>query len=102
MTWTITEVPGSAQHGYNLSVRSANSWLPFTATTSLTLDPAPNPPGQISAAGSYTSPRQCVGLFMTNGPATATTIDASFSGSDCREQDGILTTFSGRVQLTKQ
>ncbi len=102
MTWTLAEMPLTAHRVYDAQITSANPALVFSATTAISIQPNPAPPGSVSGAGTYLSTGGCVGRFTTDGPVTVTTIDADFSGSDCDPVTGLSVSFSGRVQLTKQ
>src|SRR5207247_1221109 len=49
----------------------------------------------------YTSPRGCTGDFVVLADATATLLDGTFTGADCRQGLGRVV-FDGVVHLTKR
>jgi hypothetical protein len=96
-TWTFEVVPQTNRRQFRATIQSTNSWLPITATSTVVLNPSPEPPGQIAATGTYASPRGCTGDFATLGDANATTITGTFRGGDC---DRVA--FDGAMRLTKR
>ena len=95
-TWTFEVVPQTNLQTFRASVRADHGWLPITTIGSTALVPGNTPPAQISTQGGYDSPRGCRGTFGSFGTATATRIDADFTGVDCNQ-----TTFAGRIVLMK-
>ena len=69
--------------------------LTMQTTGTTALSPTNAPPTQISTHGEFDSPRGCRGTFGSVGDASATRIEADFTGTDCPS------TFTGRVVLTK-
>jgi len=96
MTWTFEVVPQTNLQTFRASLRSDHGWLPISTIGSTALVPGNTPPAQISTQGGYDSPRGCRGTFGSFGTATATRIDADFTGVDCNRA-----TFAGRIVLTK-
>lgn len=96
VNWTFEVVPQTNLQTFQATIRSENPWLPITITGSTALTPGNTPPAQISTQGEYDSPRGCRGTFGSFGTATATSINATFTGVDCP------VTFTGNVVLTKQ
>ena len=100
-TWTFELVPQTGRHNFNTTIRSQNTWIPVTTTSTIVLTPTADPPGQIGGTGHYISPRGCTGDFVTTGNATINTIDATFDGIDCDDGGGVRMPFSGRIRATK-
>ena len=100
-TWTFELVPQTSRHNFNTTIRSQNTWIPVTTTSTIVLTPTADPPGQIGGTGHYNSPRGCTGDFVTTGNATASTIDATFDGIDCDDGSGVRLPFRGRIRVTK-
>ena len=100
-TWTFEVIPQTGRHNFNTTIRSQNAWIPVTTTSTIVLTPTAEPPGQIGGTGNYTSPRGCVGEFVTTGNATVNTIDATFDGIDCADASGVRLPFRGRIRVTK-
>jgi hypothetical protein len=100
-TWTFELVPQTGRQNFNTTIRSQNTWIPVTTTSTIVLTPTADPPGQIGGTGHYNSPRGCTGDFVTTGSATVNTIDATFDGIDCDDGSGVRLPFSGRIRVTK-
>jgi hypothetical protein len=100
-TWTFEVIPGTGRQTFRTTIRSQNSWVPVTTTSTIGLVPSADPPGQIGGTGHFDSPRGCLGDFVTTGTASATAIEATFDGIDCDNGTGIRQPFSGRVRLSK-
>lgn len=96
-TWTFEAVPQTNLQTFRATVRSDHAWLPIVTIASTALVPGNTPPAQISTQGGYDSPRGCRGTFGSFGTADASGIDADFTGVDCN-----LSTFAGRLTLTKR
>ena len=94
-------VSQTVRENFNTTIRSQNTWIPVTTTSTIVLTPTADPPGQIGGTGHYNSPRGRRGDFVTTGNATASTIDATFDGIDCEDGSGIRLPFSGRIRVTK-
>jgi hypothetical protein len=71
-------VPQTGRQNFNTPIRSQNTWIPVTTTSTIVLTPTADPPGQIGGTGHYNSPCGCTSDFVTTGNATANTIDATF------------------------
>src|SRR5947208_15289752 len=56
---------------------------------------------RIGGTSNYTSPRGCTGDFVVLADATATLLDGTFTGADCRQGLGRVV-FDGVVHLTKR
>jgi hypothetical protein len=97
ISWTFEVVPETNLQTFRTTMRSEHAWLPVMTTASTLLTPGNMPPAQISTQGEYDSPRGCRGTFGSVGTATATRIDANFTGTDCNQA-----TFTGSVVLTKE
>jgi hypothetical protein len=95
-TWTFEVVPQTNLQTFRATIRLDHSWLPITTIGTTAIVPGNTAPAQISTQGDYASPRGCRGTFGSFGTATATQIDADFTGVDCSA------TFTGRIALTKQ
>ena len=102
MSWTFDVVPQTNRQQFSLRIQSSNSWLPVTTTSTIVLTPSPDPPGRVSGTGSYASPRDCTGQFVTIGDVTATTLNGTFAGMDCNDASGLRVPFDGVMRLTKQ
>ncbi len=100
-TWTFEVVPQTGRQNFNTTIRSQNTWIPLTTTSTIVLTPTADPPGQIRGTGHYNSPRGYTGDFVTTGNATINTIDATFDGIDCDDGGGVRLPFSGRIRVTK-
>jgi len=100
-TWTFEVVPQTGRQSFNTTIRSQNTWIPVTTTSTIVLTPTADPPGQIGGTGHYNSPRGCLGDFVTTGNASVSSIDATFDGIDCDDGSGIRLPFSGRIRVTK-
>lgn len=96
VTWTFEVVPQTNLQSFRTTVRSENSWLPITLTSSTSMIPGNMPPAQISTQGEYNSPRGCRGTFGSFATAEARTIQGSITGVDCPVP------FTGSVTLTKE
>ena len=101
-SWTFEIIPQTNRQQFRVRLESTNSWLPITATTTVGLSPTPDPPGRVGGTGSYTSPRNCTGQFVTLGDVTATTLNGTFAGMDCNDVSGFRVPFDGTMRLTKQ
>lgn len=101
VTWTFELVPQTGRQNFNSTLRSQNTWIPVTTTSTIVLTPTADPPGQIGGTGHYNSPRGCTGDFVTTGTVTASTIDTTFAGMDCDDGSGVRLPFSGRIRVTK-
>jgi hypothetical protein len=100
-TWAFELVPQTGRQNFNTTIRSQNTWIPITTTSTIVLTPTADPPGQIGGTGHYSSPRGCTGDFVTTGTASVSTIDATFDGIDCDDGSGVRLPFSGRIRVTK-
>jgi hypothetical protein len=94
-------VPQTGRQNFLTTIRSQNTWIPVTTTSTIVLTPPADPPGQIGGTGHYNSLRGCTGDFVTTGNATINTIDATFDGIDCDDGSGVRLPFSGRIRVTK-
>ena len=99
ISWTFEVVPDTNRQSFRTTIRSQHAFIPVTITGTSTLTPSNTPPARISTQGEYPSPRGCTGSILSVGDATATTINADFSGVDCATLS--QSTFRGRVTLTK-
>jgi hypothetical protein len=99
ISWTFEVVPDTNRQSFRTTIRSQHAFIPVTITGTSTLTPSNMPPARISTQGEYPSPRGCTGSVLSVGDATATTINADFSGIDCTSLT--QSTFRGLVTLTK-
>jgi hypothetical protein len=88
-TWVFKLVPQTGRQNFNTTIRSQNTRIPVTTTSTIVLTPTADPPGQVGGTGRYNSPRGCTGDFVTTGNASAGTIDATFDGIDCEDGSGV-------------
>lgn len=96
VTWTFEVVPQTNLQTFRTTIRSENSWLPITLTSSTSMIPGNTPPAQISTQGEYDSPRGCRGTFASFATADTRRIQGSITGVDCPVP------FTGSVTLTKE
>ncbi len=96
MEWAFEGVPQTNMQSFRVSIRSDHPWLTMTTNGSAAITPGNTAPASISTQGDFNSPRGCRGTFGSVGQASATTIVADFTGTDCA-----AATFTGRLVLTK-
>jgi len=46
-TWTFEVVPQTSRQNFNRTIRSQNTWIPVTTTSTIVLTPTADPPGHI-------------------------------------------------------
>ena len=97
VTWVFV----TSRQTFHATLRSQNTRIPVTTTSTIVLTPAADPPGQIGGTGQYNSPRGYTSDFVTTGHATINTIDATFDGIDCDDGSGVRLPSSGHIRVTK-
>jgi hypothetical protein len=100
-TWVFKLVPQTGRQNINPTIRSQNTWIPVTTTSTIVLTSTADLPGQIGATGHYSSPGGCTGDFVTTGNANAGAFDATFDGIDGDDGSGVRLPSSGRIRVTK-
>jgi hypothetical protein len=96
VVWTFEVVPQTNLQAFRTTIRSENSWLPITLTSSTSMIPGNTAPAHISTQGEYDSPRGCRGTFGSFATAEVRNIQGSITGVDCPVP------FTGTVTLTKE